>query len=348
MLKTFALRERETPLVRPPARCSTSARPASRHRQAAVRLVVEQSGVDTRSHWATVHIDAFDRTEHPASATAPRGRSPRHVRRRCRARTRRARGARVGQLQRGESVDVEDGTTVTPAQVLGGTRLGRRVVVTGDTRPWAAPARSPRAPTCSCTRRRSARTRSIARTTRRTRQRARQRSRSRRRRTHPGDHAPLQALQRARARRRGAGGLPDAVCPRDFDLIEVPFAERGAPTLVKAGAHPGTPRRRTRIGRRMGGSWRWWRPRAMTAPPADEQLQACAARYDDSAPSTPPTGGSCSSGLVELGELRGVRVLEIGCGTGRLAQALEERAHAGVAGPSTRRPRWWLARRASA
>ncbi|HWE81784.1 MAG TPA: methyltransferase domain-containing protein [Gaiellaceae bacterium] len=34
--------------------------------------------------------------------------------------------------------------------------------------------------------------------------------------------------------------------------------------------------------------------------------------------------------LVRLGELRGARVLEVGCGTGRLAQALEEREHARV------------------
>jgi hypothetical protein len=26
--------------------------------------------------------------------------------------------------------------------------------------------------------------------------------------------------------------------PRDFDVIEVPFAERGEPTLVKRGARP--------------------------------------------------------------------------------------------------------------
>jgi len=26
--------------------------------------------------------------------------------------------------------------------------------------------------------------------------------------------------------------------PRDFDLIEVPFPERGAPRLVKSGARP--------------------------------------------------------------------------------------------------------------
>ena len=30
----------------------------------------------------------------------------------------------------------------------------------------------------------------------------------------------------------------DTVVPRDFDVIEVPFPERGAPVLVKAGARP--------------------------------------------------------------------------------------------------------------
>jgi ribonuclease Z len=32
--------------------------------------------------------------------------------------------------------------------------------------------------------------------------------------------------------------FPATVAPRDFDLIEVPFRERGAPTLVKGGAAP--------------------------------------------------------------------------------------------------------------
>jgi ribonuclease Z len=31
----------------------------------------------------------------------------------------------------------------------------------------------------------------------------------------------------------------DTVVPRDFDVVEVPFAERGAPRLVKGGARPG-------------------------------------------------------------------------------------------------------------
>jgi ribonuclease Z len=34
------------------------------------------------------------------------------------------------------------------------------------------------------------------------------------------------------------GVFPDTVVPRDFDLIEVPFPERGAPRLVKRGARP--------------------------------------------------------------------------------------------------------------
>ena len=32
--------------------------------------------------------------------------------------------------------------------------------------------------------------------------------------------------------------FPDTVVPRDFDLIEVPFPERGAPRLMKSGARP--------------------------------------------------------------------------------------------------------------
>jgi ribonuclease Z len=32
--------------------------------------------------------------------------------------------------------------------------------------------------------------------------------------------------------------FPDTVVPRDFDVIEVPFAERGAPSLIRRGARP--------------------------------------------------------------------------------------------------------------
>ena len=36
--------------------------------------------------------------------------------------------------------------------------------------------------------------------------------------------------------------LPGAVAPRDFDVIEIPFPERGEPRLLEAGARPPRPR----------------------------------------------------------------------------------------------------------
>ena len=43
-------------------------------------------------------------------------------------------GPDLGRLQRGEEVEV-NGTTVSPSEVMGETRIGRKVVVTGDTVP---------------------------------------------------------------------------------------------------------------------------------------------------------------------------------------------------------------------
>ncbi len=47
-------------------------------------------------------------------------------------------GRERGLLQRGESVTLADGRVVTPVDVLGETRAGRRVVLTGDTAPVAS------------------------------------------------------------------------------------------------------------------------------------------------------------------------------------------------------------------
>jgi SAM-dependent methyltransferase len=67
----------------------------------------------------------------------------------------------------------------------------------------------------------------------------------------------------------------------------------------------------------------------MTSAPADGGFDRCAARYDELRP-VDANWWELFELLVELGELRGVRVLEIGAGTGRLAQALEEGALARV------------------
>ncbi|MBL8913200.1 MAG: ribonuclease Z [Archangium sp.] len=47
-------------------------------------------------------------------------------------------GPDFGKLQKGQSVKLADGTEVKPEQVMGSARPGRKVVISGDTRPCAA------------------------------------------------------------------------------------------------------------------------------------------------------------------------------------------------------------------
>jgi ribonuclease Z len=82
-------------------------------------------------------------------------------------------GPERGALQRGEAVTLGDGRTVTPADVLGPPRAGRMVVYTGDTAQSEVVGALAEAPTCSSTRRPSARTRPTGRRRRCTRQRRR-------------------------------------------------------------------------------------------------------------------------------------------------------------------------------
>ena len=146
-------------------------------------------------------------------------------------------GPERGLLQRGEAVALADGRTVTPEVVLGPPRAGRKVVVAGDSAPAATVLEIAReadvlvheATFC---------------------QEEEERARE------TGHSTALAAAELARAAEVGllvlthissryTGGqvareariiFPETVVPRDFDIIEVPFPERGRPRLVKGGA----------------------------------------------------------------------------------------------------------------
>jgi ribonuclease Z len=141
-----------------------------------------------------------------------------------------------GELQRGMPVSV-GARRVVPEHVLGPPRPGRKIVVTGDTAPsdeiveaaWHADVLVTEATFLDDERERAQET------------------------------SHQTALQAGNVARRAEVGLlalthlsnryfgpeiaheasevfPETVVPRDFDVIEVPFAERGSPRLVREGA----------------------------------------------------------------------------------------------------------------
>ncbi len=151
-------------------------------------------------------------------------------------------GRERGALQRGEAVVLESGASVRPDQVLGPPRPGRSVAITGDTAPAASVVDAVagvdvlvhEATFCADER-----------------QRARETGHS------TAAEAAL-AAREAGARllalthisSRYSGGeaaeearqlFPNIVVPADFDVIEIPYLERGDPALVPRGAR----RRRT-------------------------------------------------------------------------------------------------------
>jgi ribonuclease Z len=148
-------------------------------------------------------------------------------------------GPERGALQRGEPVTLPDGRVLAASEVVGPPRPGRRVVIPGDT----APAATVRAVAAGADvliheatftedeRERAAETlHSTARQAAEAAQAAGVRLLAL---THvsPRFFGP-ELLEEAQA------VFPATVVPRDFDVIEVPFAERGEPTLVRRGARP--------------------------------------------------------------------------------------------------------------
>jgi ribonuclease Z len=149
-------------------------------------------------------------------------------------------GPERGALQGGDPVTLPDGRTITPDSVLGPPRPGRKVVITGDT----APARElielargaellvHEATFCEEERDRAAET--LHSTAAGAAEIAR------------AAEVRLLALTHISNRyfgpevaREAREIFPETIVPRDFDVVEVPFPERGPPRLVKGGALAG-------------------------------------------------------------------------------------------------------------
>jgi ribonuclease Z len=144
---------------------------------------------------------------------------------------------RRGLLQRGESIELVDGRIVTPDAVLGPARPGRKVVLSGDTAPSATvieAARNAEVLVHEATfledERERARETAHA-TALDAAEVAREAEVGMLALTHLSNrYFGPEAVREARA------VFAETVVPRDFDIIDVPFQERGGPRLIKAGA----------------------------------------------------------------------------------------------------------------
>ena len=146
-------------------------------------------------------------------------------------------GPARGALQAGEAVTVADGRVVQPGDVLGPPRPGRKLVITGDTAPCPSVVAAAAHADLLV---------HEATFLEDERERARDTAHST-----AGDAAliaeeagvALLALTHLSNRYSGRDAarearavFTDTVVPRDFDIIELPFSERGAPRLAKGGA----------------------------------------------------------------------------------------------------------------
>jgi len=141
-------------------------------------------------------------------------------------------GPDFGRLQRGEAVPGADGL-VTPDQVLGPGRSGRKIVVTGDTRPCPAVAEAAQGADLlvhdsTFTSEAADRARETYHTTSaEAAQLALDAGVKLLALTHLSfRHSPRELLAEARALN------PRVVLPNDLDRVEIPFAERGGPTFI--------------------------------------------------------------------------------------------------------------------
>jgi ribonuclease Z len=143
-------------------------------------------------------------------------------------------GPERGTLQRGEAVTLADGRVVTPADLLGPPRTGRKIVLAGDTAPSGSVIEAAKRADLLV---------HEATFTEEERERAAQTGHST-----AGDAAALARDAEVRllalthvSTRYGGHEIRDearavferTVVPRDFDTIEVPYPEKGVPELVR-------------------------------------------------------------------------------------------------------------------
>jgi ribonuclease Z len=148
-------------------------------------------------------------------------------------------GRERGILQGGEPITLPDGTVVTPDEVLGQPRAGRKLVLAGDTAPSPAVVQAAhRADVLVHEATFGADEDERARETlHSTAANAAEVARLAQVRLPALTHLSTRYFGRELAEEARAV-FPETVVPRDFDTIEIPFPERGAPALVKAGARP--------------------------------------------------------------------------------------------------------------
>ena len=148
-------------------------------------------------------------------------------------------GPERGELQRGESVTLDDGRVVTPDEVLGEPRAGRRIVLPGDTAPVETVrvlAEGADVLVHEATFSDEERDRA-AETLHSTALQAAELARDAGVRLLALTHLSPRYFASDLAREARAV-FAATVVPRDLDTIEVPFPERGEPQLVKGGAAP--------------------------------------------------------------------------------------------------------------
>ena len=146
-------------------------------------------------------------------------------------------GPERGALQRGEAVTLADGRVITPDAVVGDPRPGRKVVITGDTAPSptvVAAARHADVLVHEATFAEEERERA-GETLHSTAVDAAEVARDADVRLLVLTHLSNRYFGPEIAREARAI-FPDTVVPRDFDVVEVPFPERGPPQLLKGAA----------------------------------------------------------------------------------------------------------------